>query len=100
MLDRGLSMEIRPLFRWFGLAILVLGGADARAGRWDWPLEFTAESGRTAKAAYLALAGATCSGAVEVPVVDVFWRDDAFELHLVGGMLYLCPAVDLSLIHI
>ena len=87
------------MHRWPGVCFvslfLAMGAVgNSAADRWDWPLGVNPKTDGKLRTIHEILASAPCSPATVVPVNDVHWREERFDLHLRTGTIYLCPPVE------
>lgn len=78
---------------WLQCLLLTLGVPAALAAPWHWPGEFTPESSKDLIALHEEILAPRLEGVAGVPVQDVHWRDDFFDLHLQSGIVFQEPPV-------
>ncbi|MEE9219784.1 MAG: hypothetical protein V3U98_12030, partial [Acidobacteriota bacterium] len=72
-----------------GLALPALEDVQA-----SWPTEFTDESSAEMAAVHERIYAMGLDGARGIPVQDVHWRDDYFDLYLESGAIFLEPDIE------
>jgi len=71
----------------------VLGGAQA--AEWGWKSRFTSESSEELREIHAQIHAAQILADVQgVPVKDVTWSADSFELRMIDGAIYLEPEIE------
>jgi len=77
------------------LAIACVGtGARVQAGDWDWAGRFTVESSQQLQELHSRILAGGALGDMGVPVRDVVWSADTFDLHMIDGAIFLEPEIE------